>query len=349
MRILIIGKFYTEGFAQHIKETFIEMGNDVIPYDYGISYEQSKSKNQYRIRQVKSAFFDLYKKLNLFEENQLKKLIRLIKKYKPELILSCHDIITPKQLCEIKRITNAPVVLWYPDHIGLFKKSMFLNADYDFMFFKDYYIVQLLQNELGKKNVFYLPEACNPKYHYPVKLTESDIKKYSCDLVTAGNLHSSRVEIFNHLTDYNCKIWGNPAPSWLNVSKISKMIQNEFVANEEKSKAFRAAKIVINNLQPGEIWSTNVRTFEIAAAGGFQLVNYRKCIDDLFTIDEEIVCFNNIEELKSKINYYLNEPEKRLLISKKASERALKDHTYLIRLNDLLKIISNTIAIYDYN
>jgi len=346
MKILIIGKFYTEGFAQHIKETFIEMGNEVITYDYGVSYETKKGVINYRLRQFKSAFFEIYKRSNFFEENQLKYLINLISSNLPDIILSCHDILTPKQIIEIKKRTKAPIILWYPDHIGLFNRAMFLNADYDFMFFKDPYIVQLLKNELGKKNTYYLPECCNPKYHHPVKLSEADIEKYSCDITTAGNLHASRVAVFEHLKAYNCKIWGNPAPVWLNVSKISKMIRNEFVANEEKSKAFIAAKIVINNLQPGEIWSVNVRTFEIAAAGGFQLVNYRKSLEKLFKIDEEIVCFNDIGDLMNKIDFYLNNIEQRILISKKASERALRNHTYSKRLINLLNIINGGNSIY---
>ena len=346
MKILILGKFYTEGFAQHIKETFIEMGHSVVPYDYGINYETKKGIINYRYRQFKSAFFEIYKRTNLFEDNQLKNLMHLINNNKPDIILSCHDILTPKQIIKIKKTTKAPVILWYPDHIGLFNRSMFLNADYDFMFFKDPYIVQLLKNELGKTNAFYLPEACNPKYHYPIELSEADLKKYGCDITTAGNIHASRVAVFENLTNYNCKIWGNPAPIWLDDSKISKMIQNEFVANEEKSKAFRAAKIVINNLQPGEIWSVNVRTFEIAAAGGFQVVNYRKSLNNLFKIEEEIVCFEDINELKYKIDYYLAKPEERSLISKRACERALRDHTYSKRLKDLLKIVSDSKNIY---
>lgn len=349
MKILIIGKFYNEGFAQHIKETFIEMGHSVVPYDYGINYETKKGIINYRFRQFKGVFFEIYKKTNFFEDNQLKNLIQLISNNKPDIILSCHDILTPKQIIEIKKKSNIPVILWYPDHIGLFNRSMFLNANYDFMFFKDPYIVQLLKNELGKTNAFYLPEACNPKYHYPIKLSEADLKKYTCDITTAGNLHASRVAVFENLTNYDCKIWGNPAPRWMDISRISKMVMNEFVANEEKSKAFRAAKIVINNLQPGEIWSVNVRTFEIAAAGGFQLVNYRKSIENLFKIDEEIVCFNDIGDLKNKIDYFLNKPEERSLISKRASVRALKDHTYSKRLTDILKIVSNSKIIYDFN
>lgn len=347
MKILLIGKFYTEGFAQHIKETFIEMGHNVITYDYGVNYEAKKNILNYRLRQFKSNFFEIYRKTYFFENNQLINLVALISNNNPDIILCCHDILTPRQLVEIKKKTNAPIILWYPDHIGLFNRSMFLNAQYDFLFFKDPYIVELLRKELGKENVFYLPEACNPKYHYPINLTEKDLQKYSCDITTAGNLHASRVAVFNHLVDYDCKIWGNPAPRWLDVSKISKMIQNEFVANEEKSKAFRAAKIVLNNLQPGEIWSVNVRTFEIAAAGGFQLVNYRKSIENLFKVDEEIVCYNDINELKTKIKYYLTQPEERFIISKRASKRALSEHTYSKRLTDLLKMISNSKSIYN--
>lgn len=339
MKILVIGKFYTEGFAQHIRETLVEMGHQVILFEPGLRYEQSSGVFSYRYRQIRSVFYEMYSRLPLADHAIANRLKRSIDQTQPDLILSCHDFLTPSQVKAIKSLTSVPLVLWYPDHIGLFKRSMFLNSDYDFLFFKDPYIVNLLRNELGDTRAHYLPEACNPKYHKPIDLTKEDERIYGCEIATAGNMHSNRAAIFRQLTEFDCKIWGNPAAHWLDVSTIQHMIQNRFVANEEKSKAFRAAKIVLNNLQPGEIGGTNVRTFEIAAAGGFQLVNDRPALYDLFEIGQEIQTFRSVAELKEKIRYYLDYPEERLAIAAAASKRTLRDHTYERRLSELLRIV----------
>jgi hypothetical protein len=110
---------------------------------------------------------------------------------------------------------------------------------------------------------------------------------YSCEVATAGNMHSNRAALFNQLTEFDCKIWGNPSAHWLDVSPVRQMIQNQFVANEEKSKSFLEPEIVINSLQLGEFGGTNVRTFEIAAAASFQLVNDRPALHDSFKVGKE--------------------------------------------------------------
>ena len=217
-----------------------------------------------------------------------------------------------------------------------------MNANYDVLFFKDKYICQILKNELNL-NAEYLPECCNPKYHRIVEINEQDILKYGCDITTAGNLPTNRIRLFEQIAqcnNYNIKLWGNKAPHWANVNKINSFIKNEFVANIEKSKAFRAAKIVINNLRISEVEGTNVRTFEIAACGGFQITTFRQGIYELYN-EDELITYKSFNELIEKIDYYLSNPNERELISKKAFIRTQSEHTYNKRLEQMFEKINN--------
>ncbi len=108
---------------------------------------------------------------------------------------------------------------------------------------------------------------------------------------------------------------------------------------EQKAKAFSAAKIVLNNLNPGEIWGINCRAFEIPACGGFEMINYRKGLSQLFEIDKEIVSFNNYNDLIEKIDYYLANDTDANAIAEAGRIRAHKDHTYTHRLQLLLKTV----------
>jgi spore maturation protein CgeB len=83
----------------------------------------------------------------------------------------------------------------------------------------------------------------------------------------------------------------------------------------------------------------NPRTFEIAACRGFQLVDFRSDLPELFKIGEEIITFKTLEDLREKARYYLKHPEKRRKIASKAQERVLKDHTYEMRMMELLSFI----------
>lgn len=336
MKILIVGKFYTEGFAQHIAETFLDMGHQVQLYEPGLAYNPTNNLVTLNIRKGISALHEIYTRTQFYNKRVKNKLLSQINN-SIDFTVVCHDFLTPEQVEGIRLKTGSPIVLWFPDHIGAFGKSMFLNAPYDFLFFKDPYIVSTLKNDLNK-SAYYLPECCNPRHHKKVQLSEADWEKYGCDISTAGNLHPNRIALFEQLSGYEIKIWGNPAPQWAITRNVNSYIKNEFVANEEKSKSFLASKIVINNLQPAEVIGVNVRTFEIAATGAFQLINWRSGLSQLYS-SEEMVSFKTIPELRELIDYYLNDNEKRLLIAEKAWERTHNEHTYQKRLQLMLDTV----------
>lgn len=338
MNILLIGKFNKEEFALHISETLTKLGHNVINQEAGPKTLHSNSIAIKRLGQLKNSIYNTASSIPFFTNFTSKALIKLIRENKIDLTLSIHDFLTPDIVRTIKELTKSPVALWFPDAVSNFGKMMFLNAKYDYLFFKDPYIVDYMQNTL-LKSAFYLPECCNPEYHKKVDLNENDKSCYGCDITTAGNLYSNRVALFSNLIKYNIKIWGNPAPLWMEVSVIQKMIMNKYVFNTEKAKAFSAAKIVLNNLHPAEISGINCRAFEIPACGGFEMINFRPSIINLYEIDKEIVTFNNFNELIEKIDYYLEHEYERSAIAEAGWIRTHREHTYIHRLELMLKTI----------
>ncbi len=336
--ILVIGKFYTEGFALHISETLQEMGHKVLRYEPGVKLRNTGGYLAKRQWQVQNALHGMLNQFPAFERLKLLPLLATAENNAIDLVIACHDFLTPQAMQQLKKRTKAPVILWFPDHLANFHRAFFLNADYDALFFKDPYIVNAL-GKILKIPIYYLPECCNPNRHCFQELSEEDYQKYGCDITTAGNLHAYRAAFFSRLKGYDVKIWGNPPPLWLDTHGIKSMLQNKFVANEEKAKAFRAAKIVINNLQPAEILGINVRTFEICASGGFQLIDERPGLHQLFEAGKELVSFMDFDDLKMKIDYYLQRDEERLKIARRGMERALRDHTYENRLRLLLETV----------
>ena len=215
-----------------------------------------------------------------------------------------------------------------------------MNAPYDFIFFKDPYIVNRFYDVL-RCSVFYMPECFNPIVH---KITSKyNPEDYECDITTAGNLHPYRVAFFKNLIDLNLsiKIWGFPSPNWLDSSEIDKFFQQKPVHDSEKVAAFRGAKIVVNNLLYSEVIGLNVRAFEIAGAGAFQLIDNRIGISDLFEDGVELVTFSNVSDLKKKIKFYLNEPDARAEIAAAGYKAAIEKHTYASRLRLMIDTIFN--------
>lgn len=81
------------------------------------------------------------------------------------------------------------------------------------------------------------------------------------------------------------------------------------------------------------------RFFEVALAGGFQLVdtsNPEIRVDDFYSEGQDYVGFRNVEDCIDKLEYYLARPAERLAIAKSAQQATLAEHLYSHRVEKLL-------------
>jgi spore maturation protein CgeB len=93
----------------------------------------------------------------------------------------------------------------------------------------------------------------------------------------------------------------------------------------------------IRSRKPSE--QIKARNFEIPLAGGFQLTNYVPTLERYLKIGEEVSTFTTPEDCAGQIRYYLANDQERAAIATAGYERAMKEHTYLVRLSDILSKI----------
>jgi len=338
MNILVLGNFYQEAFAAHISESLEIMGHNVLKFEPGIKYSHTSIFGK-RWNNIKYTLYsEVLSKVPSVQKKNIKPLFTIIRNNKIDLTLVTHDYLNPDEVLRVKKYTKAPVIIWFPDALSNFKKSMFLIAPYDYLFFVDKYIVAELRNDLNL-NTYYLPQGCFPKYHCKLTLGDRDLNTYGCDIANVGNMYPSRMALYKQLKKYNIKMWGNPPAIWALDPDISFMMQGKNVHGVEKAKAFQGAKIVLNNLHPSVVNGLNKRTFEVSACSGFQLVKYRNALDELFVDGKEIVSYKSYDDLTEKIEYYLQHEVERKKIANASMLRAHKDHTLEIRLKLMFSII----------
>lgn len=82
---------------------------------------------------------------------------------------------------------------------------------------------------------------------------------------------------------------------------------------------------------------TNMRTFECAAYGISQVVEYRPGIENLFTPGEEIRVFHDELEMTEQIDRILKDRQEARRLAERARRRALSEHTYEQRVRVLLE------------
>ncbi|RMF92373.1 MAG: hypothetical protein D6734_12425 [Candidatus Schekmanbacteria bacterium] len=309
-----------------------------------------------------SKFYPLYKELDYAASNKtnnekLKGLfLTLIEEIfvsnvvenQPNLIFSLAQ--SPISISAINRIKplKIPLCYWFVEDFRLmdYWRNVSLSYDYFFTIQKGDFFRVL--SSAGVKNYHYLPTGCDPEIHKPVELSEEEIREFKSDISFMGAGYYNRRIFFKKLADYDFKIWGTDWP--LEDPFYAKTVQRkgERISIEDTVKIYNAALININlhsstyhdGVNPyGDF--LNPRIFEIAACGGFQLVDKRSLLKEQFEIGEEIECFTDIDELKEKIDYYLSHPEERKAISLKSRNRAISEHTYLKRMEEVLKVVSN--------
>lgn len=339
MNVLVIGKFYTEGFARHIAETLEGMGHAVRRFEPSYKAIGLPGRGGRRINQALELIHAATDNLPAFRARRMRDLWRVVDQGPLDAVIVSNDFLLPDEVAEIRKRSGAPVAMWYPDSIASFRRAMFMNCPYDALFFKDPFIIHTLGDVL-ESPVYYLPECCNPARHV---LSEEDGEPdpaYACDITTAGNLHSWRVACYKHLPGYDVKLWGNAAPHWMSTGPVAAMYQGRGVYNQDKARAFLGAKIVVNHLLYSEVWGVNARCFEAAAAGAFQMVDWRPGLGHLFEDGREVIAFTGMADLKARIDYWLPREDERRVIGRAGRERALAEHTYQHRLSLLLSTLS---------
>jgi spore maturation protein CgeB len=116
------------------------------------------------------------------------------------------------------------------------------------------------------------------------------------------------------------------------------------------SNYYNGAKIVLNTHRPFNLKnnqnrlgivgkSINNRTFDVAACASFQLIEFKDDLKDHFIENEEIVAFNQFDDLVEKVGYYIESENERKQIARKAKERVLKEHTFQHRIEKMIQVI----------
>lgn len=186
--------------------------------------------------------------------------------------------------------------------------------------------------ELGAKDMICLPGvAIDPDFHYP----RTNNSHLASDVAFVGtllpsNLYSERVDALQALSDFDLGIW-----SVHDVPPILKPFLRGSALGESMLEVLSSAKISLNIHGNFMLYGGNMRLFETAAVGTFQIVDNRIGIPQWFEIDKHVVTFDDLQELQDKVAYYLVHENERQEIAHSAREHVLAQHTYENRLDRL--------------
>lgn len=194
----------------------------------------------------------------------------------------------------------------------------------------------------------YLPLAASPRVHlFSIPGAEQESQYYLYDVLLVGTFRPNRAEFLRDFLvrtrDLRIKIGLSKADAVaaksLGLAESSicwRAAASELARMANRSRVVLTLDHGLATAGDGPV-AAGPRLFEMALAGGFQLVDWT-CHDfsELYIPGAEIVGFRGIEECVDLIRHFLHHGEQRLGIARAAQERTAREHLYEHRVSALL-------------
>lgn len=107
---------------------------------------------------------------------------------------------------------------------------------------------------------------------------------------------------------------------------------------EEMPIIFYNSKINLNITSKAIRSGLPLRIFDILGCGGFLLTNFQSELPEHFIPDEDLVFYENLDDLADKADYFLHHETRRREIAINGFEKVKSYHTYPIRLEQMLNL-----------
>lgn len=324
MKIAIPNIVYDDNFEDNVSFTLRNMGHEVYTMPKPISFFKDSYRHLYL--DLKSKFFP-----NRFTIQE-KWLLHLIDDIKIELVLCLTQSLKEEVLIELNK-KKIITTCWWGDTAANMRNQGLLCNGWTALFIKDKFAVTKLRSL--NLNAFYLPEAMNPSWHKKMYYNIGD------QISIAGSVYEYRHFLIRSLLKAgknNIKLYGNKPPAWAE-DEVKALYQMQYVVKERKSEVFGSSLACINSTSMTEFDSLNCRAFELAGAEALQIMENRPSISDCFDIGSEIAVYDTIYDLVDKLEKAKLDSQWATKIRKNGAKRANDEHTYEIRLNNILKIL----------
>ncbi len=274
-----------------------------------------------------------------------RRLIQAVKRFEPDVILLDGDnrVIFPETLATIKTQFGCKLVYFSGVSPIVFSGAIERAAAplYDLVLVNDFYHGEQWL-ELGAQRMEVLPiAACDPDYHYHYELSESEQKEFGCAIGFVGTLlppalYSTRIKALEAVRDLGLAIWS--------VHGLPPSLEPYYrgpALGERMLRILCGSRMQINPHGNFMRWGGNMRLFESAACGVFQLADNLPGIPNWLVPGEHIVTYDNIDDLRRKVRYYLDHDDERQQITQTAQAHVYAHHTYDHRMAKLVELVTD--------
>jgi spore maturation protein CgeB len=272
--------------------------------------------------------------------------LAIVEEQEPDVLFALAQAPLDPPIVEEIRRSGVTTAFWFCEDFRVMRYWQDLVAHYDAVFHiqPDDFVEPL--REVGAYGVP-LAMGFDPSIHRPVELSPAQRERYGCDLSFVGAGYHNRVESFPSLMDLGLRIYGTEWPEGP-VFRDAMPEPNLRQSPEDSNLIFTATRINLNlhsspwcdGVNPVGDY-LNPRTFELAGARSFQLVDTRRELPRHFEPGSEVETFSNTQECRKKIVYYREHEDERSEIAERGYRRAMREHTYRHRMEEAVSALQS--------
>lgn len=332
--VLLVTPNWEGSLGFFCQRAFTQLGFEVHVFDY----RQEALGDRYRAHAPKGPLRLVRNRLGVALMNR--RLLRTVEEYAPDLILVIKgELIEPHTVKALADKDSLAVVLWYPDASGYLTKRSYRRitegmAYYDISFLCDpEHVPSHVRPHIRRQE--FLTFACDPEFHRPIEVDAAEKERYASKICFVGNphgTHSLRDQTLLALHDYPLAIWGK---SWEQtpLGKHYPALLRGPAYGQEMLKVYSSSQIALNLSFAQYII---FRNFEVPACGALLMTEDLAALRQFYRPDEEVVVFRNTDDLRAKLDYYLDHPDEIALIARKGQRRTYAEHTFVHRMKTLM-------------
>lgn len=272
-----------------------------------------------------------------------RRLIAAARAFRPDAIVILKGETIFRESLAILRTLGVPLVSWWVDDPFRFPELIEHFKLFDMVYAYDKECVANLE-KLGFNHVMYLPCACDQARYYPQALKPSEYPLLNCTVGFIAVYYPERAALLSQMKGFDVGLWGI---GWEAAQELGELPSGTWrgqrISADNAAKVYNLAKICPNvHHSQTRVGGINTRTFEILAAGGFELVDNVPGLDEHFELGREIVAYSSPAHFRELADYYLSNPSERTAIIDRGRIRVLREHTYEKRLEVILKNLNLT-------
>lgn len=267
-------------------------------------------------------------------------MIESVKQFSPDYLFVTGAGVEPREFFEKISKLNVKLVLWNADAYKPKKDKGYWNrykGVFDLIITSVEGMAEILKDYA--KNVVFLPQYYDQTYYKSI-IERLDTNYEVYDVCFIGNSQRGRnifrrEECINTLKDFcKFKVIGN----------MSENSSDQCLYGSEMANVYRQSKITFDTLhaiKDNMGWKISDRIFKAMGCGCLFICPPVENLKKFFIPGKHLVTYDGtIEDLKSKVMYYLEHEEEREQIAKCGQEEVMKNHTIGVRVKQYILILN---------